>query len=431
MKDLSAELAGVKLKNSLIVGAGPNTKNYTTCVNCIKAGFGGIVIRSLHKKSLHDMKPAEAEYWWIYNGKGTNFLKSFYSLQSLGTPAKRVNTKNAPGFGGAAPYPTHEQWVEEVQKITRVAKEYECKVFAQVGWCGVRISDDDIWQQEAKDLVDAGVDAIELHTSPGPFAEPGRCMMLDPYKYLGRPIELAKKSVNVPVFAKLTADGCDLVGLSDYAQKMGADGLVPCTRWASMTIDTDNEKKPILGGPGYGGPWAVPIMNAFIYRMRNANKSLGTIAEDTTPTFPDLSPVTVPIIPSGGVRFGADVIGYIIAGANGAQICAQVMIEGMGAAKRIENEIITWMDKKGYDKLSDLRGTVRTFKREEREHIPQLLASIDKDLCNGCETCVKSCTNEAISMSDGTAVVDESRCEGCRTCFFVCPVQAVSLSEVQ
>ena len=48
MVDISVEIAGVKLKNPLMVGAGPNTKNFPTALNCMKAGFGSIAIRSLH-----------------------------------------------------------------------------------------------------------------------------------------------------------------------------------------------------------------------------------------------------------------------------------------------------------------------------------------------------------------------------------------------
>lgn len=58
MSDLSVEFAGLKLKNPVIVGAGPNTKSYPTALNCMKAGFGGIVIRSLHMQHLTDeIKP--------------------------------------------------------------------------------------------------------------------------------------------------------------------------------------------------------------------------------------------------------------------------------------------------------------------------------------------------------------------------------------
>ena len=55
--------------------------------------------------------------------------------------------------------------------------------------------------------------------------------------------------------------------------------------------------------------------------------------------------------------------------------------------------------------------------------IPQ----INKELCDGCELCVRACQNKAIGMQDGKAVVVDSQvCEYCGLCEMVCPRQAIS-----
>ena len=430
MIDLSVDMAGLRLKNPIIAGAGPNTKNVPTTLNCIKAGFGAVVVRSLHRQHLNVPSPPPVREFWRIYGTGKNFTKSLYSFQSTGTAAQRV-TKLAPGAGGAVPTPSREEWVEEVRKITRAAKEYDCVVFANIGWCGSNLSDEEVWTVESKDMTEAGVDAIQLHTAVSPATEPGRYMMSDPKEYLEMPIRAAKKGTNLPVFVKLPVDCCDTIAMAGIAQKAGADGVFPVTRWLSLHVDIDSEKAPVWRGPGIGGPWSVPIMNGLIFRMRQPKQPIQymyTFA-DVPDQFPTAVPVTVPIIASGGVRSGADVLGYIVAGADAAEMCAQIILEGVGVATRIEQEIRSWMGGKGYHRINEFQGILRLMRPEEAMQIPQWLPVVDESLCNACEACVKACPNQAISLVAGVAQMDKDCCEGCCTCYYVCPTAAISLKE--
>lgn len=426
--DLSVELTGVKLKNPLIVGAGPNAKNILTARKCIEAGFGAVVIRSLHRQHLDEPQLPQREFWKIYS-TDKDFLKSTYSLQSSGTVAQNVHTKIPPGFGGAAIIPTLDKWAEEVYKIKQYAKEYDCAIIASLGWCGSNLADEELWKAEAKAMTEAGVDALQLHTGPSPATEPGRHMMIDPQKHLIMPIKMVKQVSHLPVFAKIPVDCCDTVAMASTAQKAGANGVVPVTRWISLSIDLEHEKDPVWRAPGIGGSWSVPIMNGLIFRMRHASQPIGYLYGGSSKQFPDDISVTVPIIPSGGVRSGADVIGYIIAGANAAEICAQVLIEGPSAAGRIEREIRGWMEQKGYQRISEFQGILRLLEPEQAKHIPQWLPIVDEDSCNACMNCIKACSNQAIDLVNNIACIDESRCEGCCNCYYICPTDAISLSQ--
>ncbi|MDP6043599.1 MAG: 4Fe-4S binding protein [Dehalococcoidales bacterium] len=325
--------------------------------------------------------------------------------------------------------PTLEEYTEEVYKITRTAKDYDCTVIASTGWCGARLSDEEVWTAEAKAMTEAGVDAIELHTGPSPATEPGRFITIDPHKYLEMPIKASKQASNLPIFPKIPADCCDTVGMSAFAQEAGADGVVPVTRWISIPIDIENEKEPVWRGPGIGGPWSAPIMTGFVFRMRHADQPINYVNGSPTVGFPNSPPVTVPIIASGGGRSGADIIGYIMAGADAAQICVQVILEGVGAGGRILKEMSDWMDRKGYKRVSDFQGTLKLVGAKNARSIPQWQPVVNDNLCNACMICIESCYNNAISMVDNKARVDDSYCEGCRTCYYVCPKNAISLKE--
>ena len=54
-------------------------------------------------------------------------------------------------------------------------------------------------------------------------------------------------------------------------------------------------------------------------------------------------------------------------------------------------------------------------------------AIVDKEKCNGCETCVDECPSEAISMNEGKAVVNVETCVDCGACVDACPEEAISM----
>jgi electron transport complex protein RnfB len=58
------------------------------------------------------------------------------------------------------------------------------------------------------------------------------------------------------------------------------------------------------------------------------------------------------------------------------------------------------------------------------------LASVDSDLCTGCESCIERCQMGALSIIDGVSSVDERRCIGCGVCATVCPESALGLVKI-
>ncbi len=54
-------------------------------------------------------------------------------------------------------------------------------------------------------------------------------------------------------------------------------------------------------------------------------------------------------------------------------------------------------------------------------------AIVDKEKCDGCESCVEECPSEAIKMVDDKAVVDADLCVDCGVCVDACPVEAITM----
>jgi len=54
-------------------------------------------------------------------------------------------------------------------------------------------------------------------------------------------------------------------------------------------------------------------------------------------------------------------------------------------------------------------------------------ATVNSELCIGCETCVKRCQFHAPSLVDNISSVDQKRCVGCGQCVMTCPSGAMTL----
>lgn len=54
-------------------------------------------------------------------------------------------------------------------------------------------------------------------------------------------------------------------------------------------------------------------------------------------------------------------------------------------------------------------------------------ATVDHEMCTGCETCVKRCQFHAPSLIDNISSVDQKRCVGCGQCVMTCPSGAMTL----
>jgi electron transport complex protein RnfB len=56
-------------------------------------------------------------------------------------------------------------------------------------------------------------------------------------------------------------------------------------------------------------------------------------------------------------------------------------------------------------------------------------AQVNKDLCQGCSTCIDRCQMEAIGILDDLAAVNLDRCIGCGLCVSTCPTEAMHLEK--
>jgi dihydroorotate dehydrogenase (NAD+) catalytic subunit len=184
----------------------------------------------------------------------------------------------------------------------------------------------------------AGVTAIEVNISCPNVEHRGQVFACDPGA-AAAVIEAVRGRAryDLPVFAKLSPDVTDIVGIARACVSAGADGLSMINTLLGMTIDPDT-MRPVLAGVtgGLSGPAVRPVAVRCIWQVREA--------------FPD-----VPIIGMGGVRTGQDALELILAGAAMVSV-GTTIFNDPSACARILRELDDELAQRGIERLSDVVG---------------------------------------------------------------------------
>ncbi|MFD1672114.1 dihydroorotate oxidase [Agrilactobacillus yilanensis] len=113
-----------------------------------------------------------------------------------------------------------------------------------------------------------------------------------------------------------------------------------------LYIDVDSETvaiKPKGGFGGLGGAYVLPTALANVHAFRQR-----------------LNP-EIAIIGTGGIENGADVFAHLLAGADLVQVGTQLMKDGPDVFTRLAAELADIMNAKGYHKLADFKGKLKTL----------------------------------------------------------------------
>jgi dihydroorotate dehydrogenase (NAD+) catalytic subunit len=144
-------------------------------------------------------------------------------------------------------------------------------------------------------------------------------------------------AVELPIWAKLTAQVTDLVAVARAVGDAGAAAVTLINTLPGMVIDLES-RTPLLGGGGGGlsGPAMHPVAVRAVYDVHRA--------------LPDL-----PIVGVGGVASGADAVELLMAGASAVQVGTATFADPR-APLRVLHELGSWCAARHVRKVSDLIG---------------------------------------------------------------------------
>lgn len=383
----SVSLAGVALRNRVIVAAGCHGADGETIVETSRQLVGAVTTKTIVAQAMPDVRPCFAA---IEGG----FLNCV--------------------FGSTLPA---DQWFE--RELPR-AREAGIPIIASLA--GLRPA-------EAADLatraVAAGADIVEMPTVcphmgeileamvPGLTVPPPEVRDVGPYL---ENLKAVKDAVDVPVMAKFSSlFHANVVDWAVAVEEVGADAIACADAFGpGLKIDVESGE-PALGGPrgvgGITGSALKPIALRMILEMAQS--------------------VRIPLVGVGGISRAEDAIEYFMAGASFVGVVTAAHLKGAARFQGVVEGIDRWVADHGYGDVSDFIGlTLRRIEaRRERGQVAittPLPPVVDADLCTGCRRCEVSCVYDAIHVGDDrTAAPDVGKCYGCGLCATVCPVGAI------
>ena len=180
-----------------------------------------------------------------------------------------------------------------------------------------------------------GVIAVEVNISCPNLEDRNSMFSHDPVA-TGAVISQVRRSLDVPMFAKLSPNVTSIVDIAGAAIDAGARGLSLINTPIGMAIDIETGK-PKLGGimGGLSGPAIRPIAVRAVYEVRQA--------------FPD-----IPIIGMGGVMNYRDALEMLLAGATAVAIGTANFVDPK-ATLEITKGIERFMLERGIRSIARLR----------------------------------------------------------------------------
>ncbi|NOY76297.1 MAG: dihydroorotate dehydrogenase-like protein, partial [Calditrichaeota bacterium] len=219
MVDLSTTYMGLKLKNPVIVGSSSLTQSLQGLRDAEKAGAGAIVLKSLFEEQVRAEIGDVDEIGPSAHPEEYNYLISELEMQY-----------------GARQY---------IELIRQAKKEIAIPIIASINCITSKW-----WNTYAKQIEDAGVDALELNISLMPKDPYQTSLEIEQVYY--DIVQAAREAVSLPIAVKI---GPYFTGMSMVTREIcarGADALVLFNRFYQFDIDI--EKMEIKGANWFSHP---------------------------------------------------------------------------------------------------------------------------------------------------------------------------------
>ena len=186
----------------------------------------------------------------------------------------------------------------------------------------------------------AGVDLIEVNISCPNVKAGGLAYGTKP-ELAAEVTRMAKEHATVPVMVKLSPNVTDITEIAKAVADAGADALSLINTLRGMRIDV-NTRRPILkmNTGGLSGPAVLPVAVRMVWEVANA--------------------VDLPILGMGGVAKGEDAAQLMLAGASAVAVGTACFADPYAPIK-VRDQLAEIACRQGLDKVSDLTGGVRPW----------------------------------------------------------------------
>jgi len=300
--DLSTNIAGIKLKNPVLVASGTFNcgKEYAELYDIKK--LGGIITKAVTaQRRAGNPPPRMAE-----------------------TPAGMLNTVGLQNEG--------------VDYFLRMQLPFlldqDIPVIANVAGSSV-----EEYSVVVKKLSrHGGINGIELNVSCPNVHKGGLAFGVD-QKALREVVSTVRKDTKLPIIVKLSPNVTDIVSLAKTALQSGADGLSLINTLLGMSIDIRTQQPRLsMTMGGLSGPAIKPVAIRMIYQVYKACKC--------------------PIIGMGGIASADDAIEFMLAGSTAVAVGTMNFVDPM-LAPHIPEGIKRYLDLHSMNSVKKLVGAVK------------------------------------------------------------------------
>ncbi len=363
MADLKTVVCGIEFPNPVWTAAGPGGADGDMLLRAARGGAGGLVAKTI-------------------------------SVQAAEVPAPNIVSP----FSGCLL--NAELWSELsfrrfIDRELPKAREAGIPLIASVGYSAEELA------FLGKELERAGAaDAVEFSI---------HYVGKEPETLKGLALAL-KNNVSVPVLAKLSPAVSDLEAVVRTLENI-VDGFVAINS-VGPALDFDIETRRPLLGSGDGRGWLsgraiLPVALHFV-------ASIASLTDK-------------PVIGVGGVGKVEDLVKHLMAGASAVQVCSLAVLKGQEVYGKLASGLSDWIDGHGFGGLTEIVGLYVREKPARQRAGERAFPQIDRELCNLCRLCERSCIHQAIHFTDKEYFLDRTRCVSCGLCCSLCPKAALRL----
>ncbi len=304
--DLTTTYMGLKLRNPLVVGACPLSRDAAKVKELEDAGAAAVVMFSLFEEEIRH-ESLELDHYLNY---GTN------------------------SFSEALDYfPEHESYAvgpgKYLEQIRKLKDSVDIPVIASLN--GTTMGG---WVEYGQQVEQAGADAIELNvyrlsTECGVSGSEIEQLHIDI-------LTEVKKHVKVPVAMKLSPFFSSVAHMATQLSGAGADALVLFNRFYQPDIDLD--KLEVFPNVLLSTPQALRLPLRWIAILHGQVKA-------------DLAA-------SGGIHSHQDVLKMLLAGAQVATMASALLQRGAGHVRGVLAGMEAWLTEHEYESVAQMRGSM-------------------------------------------------------------------------
>ena len=393
-KYLRTDLCGIPLENPFLLSSSVVGSTYEMCARAFEAGWAGVAFKTVCNLDIHEVSPR---------------FSAIYS-----------DNKTIVGFKNVEQLSDHSV-AENMEIFRRLKADYPQKVIL----ASIMGRSEDEWAYLAKQCEKNGADALELNFSCPNMAEGGLGSDIGQIPELVEKYTRAvKKSVSIPVLAKLTPNVESVNPAAEAAMRGGADGIAAINTIKSITGINPHTmvSAPAVHGKsavgGYSGNAVKPIALKFIAELGH-NKSLEHLH----------------ISGMGGIECWSDALDFILLGADTVQVTTAIMQYGYRIIDDLKSGLSYYLQQKGISNIKQLTGLALDAMDDNTNDLERdtiVYPKFHNDRCIGCGRCMISCDDgghQAIYLDENRHPrLNPKKCVGCHLCVLICPERAITNS---